>query len=207
MTRAMPGVPTLANIERALGSRPPRLVTLEGSPARAAVAMLLEERRRGIHVFFIHRAHDERDPWSGHMGFPGGFMDDGDRDLRATVVREVREETRIDLDRSARWLGTLDEIQGVARGRQLPLVISPFVLALREPVAPVPNEEIQGMLWVPLSFLADRRNESTTDWTVDGRPMSLPAFLYEGRTIWGLTFRMLQNFLGVIGVRETSQPA
>ena len=192
---------TLEAIERALAAREPKRAVLDGDPARAAVGMLLEERADGVHVFFIHRAHDERDPWSGHMGLPGGFMDPKDADLRATVTREVREETQIDLDRSARWIGALDEIQGVARGRQLPLVISPFVLALREPVTPVPNEEVQGTLWVPLSWLADAANESSTEWSVDGRPARLPAFLYQGRTIWGLTYRMTQNFLEVIGAR------
>ena len=53
------------------------------------------------------------------------LMEPTDPDLAATVQREVLEETGIDLRRSARHLGRLDEIQGVARGRQLPLVISP----------------------------------------------------------------------------------
>lgn len=196
----------LDQIERAIRSHEPHVVSLDGAPARAAVAIVIDSAPEDdLHLFFIHRAVDERDPWSGHMGFPGGFMEDADGDLVATVSREVLEETGIDLRRSARLLGRLDEIQGVARGRQLPLVISPFLFALNEPVVPEPNEEVQGVLWVPLGFLADPRNEQLTDHQVATQRLRLPGFVYEQRIIWGLTFRMVQNFLSVIGARATSE--
>lgn len=188
----------LETVRRAVKGRAPRLVALDGSPARAAVAILLESRAEDLFVFFIHRAFDERDPWSGHMGFPGGFMDGADPDVLSTVVREVREEIGVDLAASAQLVGRLDEIQGVARGRQLPLVISPFVFELGEPVTPVPNEEIQGVLWVPLSFLQDPRNESTIEYRIDAQQMRLPAYVYRERTIWGLTYRMVRSLLDVV---------
>jgi 8-oxo-dGTP pyrophosphatase MutT (NUDIX family) len=195
---SMRGRQKLERVRRVIAARDAHEVMLEGTPARAAVAMMMEPRDDDLYVFFIHRAHDERDPWSGHMGFPGGFKDAGDPDLHATVRREVQEELGIELASSARLVGRLDEIQGVARGRQLPLVISPFLFELVEPVSPTPNDEVQGTLWVPLSFLEDPANESTMEYRIDSQPMRLPAFVYEGRTIWGLTFRMLRNFLDVV---------
>jgi 8-oxo-dGTP pyrophosphatase MutT (NUDIX family) len=198
----MRSIEKLRRVEEALARHRPAIVTLEGRPARAAVAMMFDPRDDDLHVCFIHRAVQKDDPWSGHMGFPGGFMDEADDGVDATVRREVREEIGIDLDRSARLLARLDEIQGVARGRQLPLVISPFVFALEEPVAPAPNDEVQGILWVPLGFLEDPRNESTIEHRIDSQPMRLPAYIYEDRTIWGLTFRMVRNFLDVVARRE-----
>ena len=189
----------LRRIEQAITRRPAKLVSLQGEPWRAAVAVIFEQRAEDLHVLFIHRAVNELDPWSGHMGFPGGGKEASDADLHETVVREVREEVGIDLSQSARLIGRLDEIRGVARGRQLDLVISPFVFALEQAVECKINHEVQGVLWVPLSFLEDSENESIVEHRINDLPMRLPAYIYQDRTIWGLTFRMMQSLLEVIG--------
>src|SRR5258706_3754204 len=188
----------LAEVEEALGRHQAVRVSLEGEPSRAAVAMLLEPRADDVHLFFIHRAEFAGDPWSGHMGFPGGRKDPGDPGVLETAIREAEEEVGIDLRRSARLLAPLDEIQGVARGRQLPLVISPFVFAVEQAWKPQPNHEVQGTLWVPPSFLADLQNESIVEYFIDGQRMRLPAYIYQDRTIWGLTFRMIRSFLEIV---------
>lgn len=188
----------LGELERALRGHRAQLVSLDREPSRAAVAMVLEPRADDVHLFFIHRAEHEADPWSGHMGFPGGRKDPDDPDVLQTVLREVHEEVGIDLRHHGRLIGPIDEVQGVARGHQLPLVISPFVFALEEPVEPRPNHEVQSVLWVPLEFLADSANESIVEYFINGQPMRLPAYIYRDRTIWGLTFRMIQSFLGVV---------
>ena len=188
----------LEALERSLRAHRAQRVALDGEPSRAAVAMVLEPRADDVHLFFIHRAEHEADPWSGHMGFPGGRKDPDDPDVLQTALREVYEEVGIDLRRHARLIGPIDELQGVARGRQLPLVISPFVFALEEPVEPRPNHEVQSVLWVPLDFLAEPANESIVDYFINGQPMRLPAYIYRDRTIWGLTFRMIRSFLDVV---------
>jgi 8-oxo-dGTP pyrophosphatase MutT (NUDIX family) len=200
-------VEKLAKVEAAIQAHRPLVVTLEGSPMRAAVAMTLDPRQDDLYCFFIHRADVQGDPWSGHIAFPGGRKDDGDPDMLATVYREVREEVGVDLERSARLLGPLDEIQGVARGQQLPMVISPFLFVLREPVTPVPDaREVQSMLWVPVSFLEDSANESIVEHRINQQRLRLPAYIYQDRTIWGLTFRMVKNFLDVLA-RTDGGPA
>lgn len=185
----------LESLERALRRHRPQRVALDGSPMRAAVGMILDPRPDDLHLFFIHRAEVDGDPWSGHMGFPGGRMDPEDPHVLGTVLREVDEEVGIDLSREGRLIAPLDEIQGVARGRHLPLVISPFVFALERPVEPRPNHEVQSVLWVPLSFLAAPENESLVEHRIDGQPMRLPAYVYRERTIWGLTLRMIRSLL------------
>ena len=161
--------------------------------------MILEPRHDDVHVCLIHRAEFDGDPWSGHMGFPGGRKDPEDEHLLDTVLREVREEVGIDLGNQARLIAPLDEIQGVARGRHLPLVISPFVFALEEEVEPRPNHEVQSIVWVPLGFLSDPTNETMVEHRIEGQPMRLPAYVYKDRTIWGLTLRMIRSFVEVVG--------
>jgi len=188
----------LEAVEQALRRHRPARVSLDGEPSRAAVAMVLEPRHDDLHLFFIHRAEHDADPWSGHMGFPGGRKDPEDPDVLNTVLREVDEEVGIDLRRQARLIGPIDEVQGVARGRQLPLVISPFVFVLETAVEPRPNHEVQSVLWVPLSYLAEPSNESIVVYSINGQPMRLPAYVYQDHTIWGLTFRMIRGFLEIM---------
>ena len=192
----------LEAFEEALRRHEPLRVSLDGEPSRAAVAMVLEPRADDLHLFFIHRAEHDADPWSGHMGFPGGRKDPEDPDVLNTVLREVHEEVGIDLRRQARLIGPIDEVQGVARGRQLPLVISPFVFVLETAVEPRPNYEVQSVLWVPLSYLAEPSNESIVEYSINGQQMRLPAYIYQDRTIWGLTFRMIRGFLEVVSRQQ-----
>src|SRR5215203_7215657 len=81
----------------------------EGASAvvRAAVALLLRERERGLEIFVIKRAEKSDDPWSGHMALPGGGWERGDKDVYDTARRETLEEIGVDLD-EGRLLGRLD---------------------------------------------------------------------------------------------------
>ena len=189
----------IQDIEAAYARQPPRFAELTGDPARAAVGMLLDPRPDDVYVFFIHRAEHDQDPWSGHMGFPGGFREPVDRTIEDTVAREVEEEIGVDLSRSARLIGPLDEIQGIAFGRELPLVISPFLYVLTGPIEIRPNDEVQAILWVPLSFLQEERNQTIVEPSVRGQKVHLPAVVYKGKTIWGLTYRMLRDLIGRLG--------
>ena len=60
-----------------------------------------------VSVFFIKRAIRERDAWSGHIAFPGGYLNENESDLDA-VKREVMEEVGVDLNHAhVHWLGRL----------------------------------------------------------------------------------------------------
>jgi hypothetical protein len=74
----------------------------------------------------------------------------------------------------------------------------PFVFELKgEPVL-APNQEVQEVLWVPLSFLLDRGNRGHLVWTGRGVPLVMPCYRFEGRVIWGLTLHMLDELLGLL---------
>jgi 8-oxo-dGTP pyrophosphatase MutT (NUDIX family) len=166
--------------------------------ARAAVAIVLRDGEAGAELIVIHRAHRRGDPWSGHMALPGGRRDSVDSDLAATAVRETREEVGVDLARSGEWLGNLDDLRAIGRGRPLDLIITPFVYALTQPVTLVPNHaEVQSAFWVPLASLRRREARGTFRHQVAGHDLEHPAFVYEGYTIWGLTHRILTGFLAL----------
>ncbi len=181
------------DVARRLASRRARI--LEGPEVRnrAAVAAVLRAAPQGPEVFLIRRAQHPKDPWSGHMAFPGGRHDATDPDLLATSLRETREEVGIDLARDARLLGRLDDMPAVARGRATGMVISPFVFAMVNPVDPAPNAEVSEWLWASVAPMVRGAIATTFEYPHEGVTFKLPAFDVHGRIVWGLTYQMLQS--------------
>ena len=192
---SMPGSPLdIVAIARRLADHRPRDVG-DDAMSRAAVATVLREFEGDVQVLLIRRAEDPRDPWSGHMAFPGGRRDPGDPDLLATARREAQEEVGLDLDASARVLGRLDDLEAVARGRRTGLVIRPFVFALTTSAPPFsPNYEVAEVLWAPLQPMLEGLVDTTRPYEHGGMRFDLPAFDVDGRVVWGLTYQMLQAF-------------
>jgi 8-oxo-dGTP pyrophosphatase MutT (NUDIX family) len=155
-----------------------------------------------VSVLLIRRSDAPGDPWSGHMAMPGGKQEPNDVDLVHTAIRETEEEVGLTLDRDAQLIGALDDVPAFARGRRTGLVVTPhlFVLTGAGPRPTLrPSFEVQESLWVPVSRLLapDSRRERVYD--VEGVPMRLPAWDYDGRLIWGLTHHMLSGLLRLAG--------
>lgn len=169
-----------------------------GEHRSAAVAAVLRPRPGGAEVLLIRRAAREGDPWSGHMALPGGREDMADPDLCHTATRETHEEVGLDLTRYGRLLGRLDDIPAIARGRRIGMTIAPFVFELVEERPLVTNEEVEEVIWAPLSPLARGETATTVDYVLEGRRLELPAFDVRGRIVWGLTYRMLESLFAVL---------
>jgi len=183
----------LEKIRRAISPGTPLRPNDEGK--FAAVAAVLRPGRDGAEVLLIRRAEHERDPWSGHMAFPGGRFDPGDSDLLQTALRETREEVGLDLSTHASLLGPLDVLPAIARGRRVGMTIAPFVFALERESPLSPNHEVMETLWAPLSWLASGEHAATVSYQMDGQTLELPAWNVHGRIVWGLTYRMLVALL------------
>ena len=159
----------------------------------AAVALVLVEGPEGLEILLIRRAERVDDPWSGHIAFPGGRYDVGDRDLEATAIRETREETGVDLS-SAEPLGALDDLY--PRTSLLPpVVVRPFVFALTRRTPLVPSDEVQRAFWLPLRRLSEPGVRREVTVTVRGGAHTLPAYLVDDEMIWGMTERILTPFV------------
>jgi 8-oxo-dGTP pyrophosphatase MutT (NUDIX family) len=177
-------------------------VELAQEPApngRAAVAIVLREVHSGPEVLLIRRAERQGDPWSGHMAFPGGREAPSDGSLLTTALRETREELSLDLDVAGRLLGRLRELPAVARGRSTGMVIAPFVFELtREVSLSYKIDEVSEALWAPLHPLMHGSLRSTIAYELAGQSHTLPAHDVEGRKVWGLTYRMLEDLFTLL---------
>ena len=58
----------------------------------SAVAVLICGAQEHEEVLMFQRAIREKDPWSGHIAFPGGRQEPEDQSLWHTAVRETQEE-------------------------------------------------------------------------------------------------------------------
>jgi 8-oxo-dGTP pyrophosphatase MutT (NUDIX family) len=186
-------------IRERLSAHRPRPIADRVAPRRAAVASIFREKTDDLELMFIRRAVMEKDPWSGHMAFPGGQTDEGDRGPLGTARRETREEVGVNLEGAARLLGQLDDVIASARGRVLPMAITPFVFELISDVEPrLDRAEVEEVVWVPVSMLLDPAYASTVPYTLAGQRFNLPCFRVFDRVIWGLTYQMLMRMFSVL---------
>ena len=189
--------PMVVRLARSLAQRVPREIHAGAGGRRAAVALILRVEGAGVlELLMIKRAVYEGDPWSGHIALPGGREEPGDRRLEETEIRETREETALDLVHGARLLGRLDDLG--PRSAPLPAItITPFVVAYGASGIISLSPEVAEAFWVPVDALRDPRasREIVLELTAGARSVS--SFEHEGRIIWGLTERILRQFLSL----------
>ena len=191
--------PHVARLIRSLAQHPPVVVQPEPEMRLAAILLALRARADGEpELLMIKRAEAEGDPWSGHIACPGGRMEPGDHDLAVTAVRETLEETGVDVARDGRLLGHLDDLS--PRTPALPpIVIRPYVALVHAGVEIVPSREVAAAFWVPISALRERTAWGTDSVSVRGSTLEVSVFKHGEYTVWGLTERVLRQFLAYVG--------
>lgn len=163
---------------------------------QAAVAVVLRGSGE-LELLLIKRAHHEEDPWAGHMALPGGRRDPNDGDLVETAVRETREETGLHLDRQGHHLGRLGRV--APQSVRLPRIsIHPFVFGVPwDAEAAVASTELEAVHWVRLAELTDPGNRDRVEIRVEGGVREFPCYRVADEVVWGLTYRILSEFLEV----------
>jgi 8-oxo-dGTP pyrophosphatase MutT (NUDIX family) len=154
--------------------------------ADAAVCILLKKRDIDVDILFVKRTVKPFDPWSGEMAFPGGRKDRRDKNIKVTLVREIFEETGIDLENRCRFLGTMELFRST---RNKKLRILPFVVFIEYEPSIMVNNELEWSVWIPLEDLIQHEGVAIIE------SKEVPAFIMENCIIWGLTYRILRKFI------------
>jgi|TARA_B110000305_G_C19412424_1_gene626165 8-oxo-dGTP pyrophosphatase MutT (NUDIX family) len=164
----------------------------------AAVALVLQPKVSGLRALFILRAKKEGDPWSGQMALPGGHRETIDADLVETARRETHEEIGLDLNQAGRYLGSLAGIRANPRAG-FDLVVTPQVFALEDKAVPLqPNEEVAEVLWGNLDEMISGRSLTDASFPEFQREGTFPGYQVGAQVVWGLTFRMINDFFDLI---------
>ncbi|MFK7914365.1 MAG: CoA pyrophosphatase [Pseudomonadales bacterium] len=193
--------PSLDHVRSAIGDYSAETVAIGTQTRQAAVAIILRCHPEHGHtqMLFIKRADKVGDPWSGHMAFPGGHREPDDHTLTAAASRETMEEIGLDLASHATYLGAVDQQRAAPRGRTLDMLIAPEVFELHNTPELALNYEVAEVVWSDLAALLDNRYHDTMTYDLAGTPTIFNGYrLPTGHFVWGLTYRMLKSFFGIV---------
>lgn len=165
-------------------------------PPRASVALVVRPHGADLELLLIQRALAPGDPWSGHMAFPGGREAPFDLSLLHTAQRETLEEVGIDLARQGHLLGRLSDVRPQSGAPRIQ--VSAFAFAVEPGTTAELNHEVALAVWVPLRNLA--APGAATEYIhalASGEELRFPAIGYQEHVVWGLTYRIMSQFLEI----------
>lgn len=171
---------------------------------RAAVALVLREGKEGAELLVIKRSEAEHDHWSGHMALPGGRVEPEDESLLATAARETFEEVGLDLGAGGEPIARLGTIR--PSSPFAPRVsVTPFVFvapqgyhATGESQELLLSEEVAAAFWFPVDELKKGGRSAVFRMVFAGVEREWPAYPSQHGLIWGITERILTEFLSLI---------
>ncbi len=164
------------------------------SARTAAVLLLLYPHENRLYIPFMRRTQDGR-VHGGQISFPGGRVEQEDKDLTHTALREAEEEIGVPA-REVEILGSLSELYIVPSN----FVVHPRVAFLDHRPEFFPSEEeVDEIIEVEVDILLrpETRQLMSKKFT-NGKILETPAYVVrEDVTIWGGTSMMLAEFLKV----------
>lgn len=127
---------------------------------------------------------------SNQIAFPGGAKDKTDKTLWDTALRETYEEIGLQ-SADIEFISELGQ-QITPTGYR----VSPFVGRIIVPECwHLNTDEIAEVFSVPLDHLREKKNLEIEQTTYRGQNFMDPHFFYRNHVIWGMTGRVLYEFL------------
>ncbi|HEX5765964.1 MAG TPA: CoA pyrophosphatase [Woeseiaceae bacterium] len=151
----------------------------------AGVLIPIIEHEESLTVLLTRRSSALR-YHASQVSFPGGRMEAGDADIRATALRETWEEVGIqpaDVD-IAGYLEPTPTITGYAVTAVVGIVRSGVELRID------PNE-VERAFEVPLAYLLDVANERASEREWNGLRLPIVEFHFASERSWGATANIL----------------
>jgi 8-oxo-dGTP pyrophosphatase MutT (NUDIX family) len=176
------------------GDVTPELRAALERPARAASVLLtLLERPAGLTVLFTERAAHLKDH-AGQISFPGGRIAESGEGAVDAALREAREEIGLE-PRDVEVLGSLDDLLTGTGFSITPIV---GYVANGAFVAVPDADEVASVFEVPLDFILDAANTTSTYRDRLGTRFRTYELQHGGFRIWGATAAILVNFRDLV---------
>ncbi len=147
--------------------------------------------------FLLTKRTETVETHKGQISFPGGTVDDDDKDITATALRELHEETGITAEK-VQILGLLDDLP-VPTG----FVVTPVVGIVQSIDSMVINKaEVAEAFEVPIQYFQDKSNGRMEHREFRGSRHEVWFYDFEGRNIWGATAMIIRSLLRRAGLLE-----
>ena len=131
---------------------------------------------------------------SGQVSFPGGKMEQNDKSLIETALRESHEEVNIDPGK-VYIIGTLSEMYIPPSN----FLVLPVVGYLKTRPDLIPDKsEVAEIIETDLSFLFDSKLLKETILDVRGYKIQAPYYDVQGYIVWGATAMILSELKDII---------
>jgi 8-oxo-dGTP pyrophosphatase MutT (NUDIX family) len=178
-------------IRKKISSRQRRVI--EHPPfSHAAVLVPLFQKDKDCHLLFTKRSEEVK-YHKGEISFPGGMVDEEDKELINTALREADEEIGLK-ERDVQIIGVLDDIVTITEFIVTPIVgLFPYPYPFK-----VSEVEIAELIEVPLASLLEEDCFSEREIFRGGQKEVVYAYQYGKHIIWGATARILKQFLDLI---------
>ncbi len=185
----------IENIREILSLRKRRVI--EHPPfSHAAVLVPLFKKDDRCHLLFTKRSEQVK-YHKGEISFPGGVVDEEDKELVRTALREAFEEIGLK-ENDVQVIGVLDDIVTTTQ-----FIVTPIVGLFPYPYPfEVSEVEIAELIEVPLSFLLAEENLSEREFSRGDQKEIIYFYQYGNHTIWGATARILKQFLDLISSKR-----
>ena len=178
-------------LRQALSQRRKRHI-VDASLVPAAVLVPIYYKQDQYYILFTKRTETVKEH-KAQISFPGGAYHEGDGTLVNTALRECAEEIGLMADQ-VEVLGELDDIVTETSS----YIVSPFVGVIPWPYQfKVCGVEVEEIIEVPISALADKSCLSLETKVIDGEAVTSYFYHYQGRVIWGATAKILHQFLDI----------
>lgn len=159
------------------------------NPRKAAVLMLFYPKQHETHLALIVR-NSYPGVHSSQIGFPGGKVEDIDKDLQETALRETHEEVGV----------APEKVQIIKPFSQIYIppsnfLVAPFMGISSEELKFIPDlDEVKRVLEFPLRLFLDDNSitkvKMTTSYATD---IEVPAFMVDKYVVWGATAMMMSE--------------
>ena len=181
-----------------LSGREPKRVRIVGAKDAAILIPIVAVPEPTL-IFTVRT--DTLPSHKGQISFPGGKIDDTDDSPRSAALRECEEEIGLD-PASVRVLGEMDSMPTFVSG----YVVHPFIGWLEAAPSLERNPgEVAEILHVPIDDLAeDIRREPGFEHS--GRTYPTEAWVWNDHVIWGVTARIIREFLGLLAEAGLIEP-
>jgi 8-oxo-dGTP pyrophosphatase MutT (NUDIX family) len=156
---------------------------------RAAVLVPLLVTKRGVDLYLTRRT-DDVETHKGQISFPGGGVEEADRTIIETALRESEEEIGLKPE-CVRAVGLIDD-----HVTPTGFIITPVVGVIADAPILQPNPvEVAEVLQIPLAFFAETKRVRQEKRLFRGRIHDVWFYDTGTHVIWGATAAMIRVLL------------